>query len=237
MQTRLAYLQRAQGIGLFTAQPGMGKTYALRCFAATLNPNLAVMSYSCLSTITVKEFYRQLCQQLGLEPSSRKPDMFEAIQARVRFLRKEKKQAVLIAMDEGQYLDTKILRDLKLLMNQEYDSLDCFSLILLGLPHLNHILEKPVHEALKQRIVVHYNFTGLTKEETAEYIFTRLEAAQGSRSIMEEAAVHAIAGYAQGIPRTINAIMTDALVLGAQQNKPTIDADTILEASNHLMLG
>ncbi len=31
-----------------------------------------------------------------------------------------------------------------------------------GLPHMNGKLEKPMHEALKQRIVVHYNFNGLS---------------------------------------------------------------------------
>lgn len=237
MQTRLAYLKTTRGIGLFTAQSGMGKTYALRCFADTLNPNLAEIRYSCLSTITVQEFYRQLCQQLGLEPCGRKTEMFRAIQERVRFLIKEKKKVLIIAIDECQYLDSKILRDLKLLMNQEYDSLDCFSLVLLGLPHVNNIFEKPIHEALKQRIVVHYNYSGLTKDETAEYIYTRIEAAQGSRTIVEEAAVHAISGYAQGVPRTINAIMTNALLLGAQQNKRTIDAETVLAASNNLILG
>jgi hypothetical protein len=34
------------------------------------------------------------------------------------------------------------------------------------MPHLNNILEKPVHEALRQRIAVHYNFEGLSDGET-----------------------------------------------------------------------
>ncbi len=32
MQSRLDYLKTVRGIGVFTARPGMGKTYALRCF-------------------------------------------------------------------------------------------------------------------------------------------------------------------------------------------------------------
>jgi len=237
MQNRLSYLKTTRGIGLFTAPPGMGKTYALRCFSENLNPNLCEMSYTCLSTISVGEFYRQLCSQLGLDPSGRKTDMFRAIQDRVRYLIKEKHKTILIAIDECQYLDTKILRDLKLLMNQDYDSIDCFGLILLGLPHMNSILEKPVHEALKQRVVVHYNYCGLTADESADYIYTRIEAAGGARSIIEDAAIHAIAGYCQGTPRIINSIMTHALMLGAQLKKQSIDSETILAASNNLTLG
>jgi general secretion pathway protein A len=237
MQNRLSFLKSSRGIGLFTASSGMGKTYALRCFADSLNPNLCQMSYTCLSTISVTEFYRQLCMQLGLEPSGRKTEMFKAIQDRVRYLIKEKHKTLLVAVDECQYLSTAILRDFKLLMNQDYDSMDCFALIMVGLPHMNAILEKPVHEALKQRIVVHYNYCGLSSEETAEYIYSRIEAAGGARSIIDEAAVHAVAGYCQGTPRIINSIMTNALMLGTQLKKQSIDSETILAASNSLALG
>lgn len=237
MQNRLAFLKNTRGIGLFTAPPGMGKTYALRCFSETLNPNLNQMIYSCLSTISVTEFYRNICVQLGLEPVGRKTEMFKAIQDRVRSLLKEKSKTLLIAIDECQYLNTDILRDFKLLMNQDYDSMDCFAFIMIGLPHMNAILEKPIHEALKQRIVVHYNFSGLTSDETAQYIFSRIEAASGSTSIIDEPAIKAIAGYSQGIPRIINSVMTNALILGAQLKKQSIDAEIILAVSNNIALG
>jgi len=181
MQNRLSFLKNTRGIGLFTAPPGMGKTHALRCFAENLNPNLCQMSYTCLSTISVTEFYRQLCTQLGLEQSGRKTDMFKSIQDRVRYLIKDKHKTIIIAADECQYLNTEILRDFKLIMNQDYDSMDCFALVMVGLPHMNSILEKPIHEALKQRIVVHYNYTGLSADETAEYIYSRIEAAGVAR--------------------------------------------------------
>lgn len=237
MQNRLTFLTTTRGIGLFTAGPGHGKTCALRCFADGLNPNLYQMSYTCLSTISVLEFYRQLCIQLGLDPCGRKTTMFKAIQDRVRYLLKDKKKTLLIVIDECQYLDNHILRDIKLLMNEEYDSLDCFALILVGLPHVNDVLDKPVHEALKQRIVVHYNFHGLSSSEAKEYIYSRIEVAGGARAIIDEAAVQAAVGHCQGTPRLINTLMTSALMLGAQEKKKTIDADTIRAASNSLALG
>ena len=237
MQNRLDFLKYAKGIGLFTADSGCGKTFAIRCFAEGLNPNLYEMVYICLSTISIMEFYRQLCMELGLEPCGRKTVMFNTIQERLRYLTKEKRKTVLIAVDECQYLDAKILRDFKILMNQDYDSLDCFALILVGMPYMNNILEKPIHEALKQRVVVHYNFSGLSKEEVKEYIYSRIEAAGASRTIIDEAAIHAVAGYSQGTPRIINSVMTNALLLGAQLKKQTIDTEIILAASNSLALG
>lgn len=202
----------------------------------TLNPNIAELSYICLSTVSVNEFYRQLCLQLGLETASRKADMFKAIQERVRYLLKEKRKTILIAIDECQCLDTKVFRDLKMLMNQDYDSIDCFALILVGLPHVNSILAKPVHEALAQRVVVNYNYEGLTKEEITDYVYSRIEAAGGTRSIINEAAIHAIAGFSNGTPRIINSVMANALLLGAQLKKTIIDTEVVLAATNNLAL-
>lgn len=48
-----------------------------------------------------------------------------------------------------------------MLVNHSYDSLNCFSLILVGELYLNHILDKQVHEALRQRITVYDNYEGL----------------------------------------------------------------------------
>ena len=236
MLSRLNYLKDIRGIDLFTASPGMGKTFALRCFSKSLNPNLYQMVYSCLSTISVTEFYRQFCTQLGLDSSRSKSEMFKPIQDRVSYLLKDKRKTLILAIDEGQYLNRSILRDLKMLMNYEYDSRDCFALILIGQPVLNNILDKPIHEALKQRITIHYNYSGLSNEETADYIYSRIETAGGVRSIIDEAAVNAVIGYCQGTARLINSIMTKALLLGAQLKKQSIDTDIILSASNELAL-
>ena len=237
MLSRLDYLKNTRGIGLFTAPPGMGKTYALRCFAKTLNPNLFQLSYICLSTVSVSEFYHQFSHELGLNYSSKKSVMFRNIQERLLQLFKEKRKTFILALDESQYLSTGVLRDIKMLMNTHYDSLDCFALVLIGQAYLGSILEKPVHEALKQRIVVHYSYEGLSVDEAKDYIYSRIGVAGGARAIIEEAAVHAVANFCQGTPRIINSVLTNALILGAQMQQSTINTEIILSASNNLSLG
>lgn len=66
MMSRLEYFRTVRGIGVFTARPGMGKTFALRCFAKELNPNQSRMEYICLSTVSIGKFYSQLCGILGV---------------------------------------------------------------------------------------------------------------------------------------------------------------------------
>jgi type II secretory pathway predicted ATPase ExeA len=232
MLSRLNYLKEIHGIGVFTASPGMGKSFVLRCFEKSVNPSLYQMHYICLSTVSVSEFYKQLCEQLGLPTNGGKTIMFQAIQERVFYLYKEKRCPLILAIDEAQYLNAGILRDLKMLMNHQFDSLNCFSLILAGEPFLNHTLEKAVNEALRQRITVHYNFAGLSPDEVSAYVFHKLSLVGGSKSMMGEDALSALTGFAGGNPRIIDNLMTDALILGAQLEKQTIDAEVMMAAAN-----
>jgi type II secretory pathway predicted ATPase ExeA len=234
---RLKRLSEIRGIGVFTAPPGGGKTFALRCFARSLNPNLFQMAYICLSTISVTEFYAQFCAAIGTEPSQRKSIMFKNIQQRLYEMYKDKRRPLLLAIDESHELDARILKDIKMIMNQNYDSLDCFALILLGEPHLNSNLQKPVHEALRQRISIHYNFEGLNSDETEKYISHKLSAAGASPAILGEGVVAAVCGYARGIPRLVDNLMSDVLTLGAQMDKHVIDTDIVLAAMNGQQLG
>ena len=227
---RLNYLKDIRGIGVFTASPGMGKSYALRCFANSLNQNLYQMEYICLSTISVLEFYKQLSTSLGLDVKGGKTTMFKNIQERIYYLYKEKRKPLIIAIDEAQYLNSGILKDLKMLMNHGYDSLNCFTLIVAGEPHLNHTLEKPIHEALRQRITVHYNYSGLDDSEVSEYISHKLSIAGSSNSIIDDAAISAAHSYSRGNPRLIDNVMTYALDLGAQMKKEVISAEIMMLA-------
>ena len=236
MTSRLAFLSEVRGIGVFTAPPGFGKTFSLRCFAGGLNPNLFQMAYICLSTISVNEFYRQLCSVLGVDASSKKTVMFKAVQERLYHLFKEKRRPLILAIDEAQELDSGIFKDLKMIMNHGFDSLNCFALVLIGEPHLNYILQKPIHEALKQRVTVHYNYEGLTDGEVGEYILHKFKIAGAVPSILCDGVIPAVHGYARGNPRLIDNLMTDALTIGAQQDKKVIDAEIILAAINNQSL-
>jgi type II secretory pathway predicted ATPase ExeA len=234
--SRLDYLKTIHGIGVITAGAGMGKSFALRCFAKKLNPSLFQVAYICLCTVNVTEFYQQLCHVLQIEPSFRKSQMFLNILERLYHLYKEKRTPLVLMIDEAQELSAPILKDLKMIMNHAYDSLNCFSLVLCGEPHLNYILQKQIHEALRQRISVHYNYEGLGSSETAAYIAHKFALAGAAESILGEGVLTAVTGYTSGNPRLIDSIMVEALTLGAQQHMATINTETIMSATNNLAL-
>ena len=188
------------------------------------------MEYLCLSTISVADFYKQLCAILGVSDKGGKTGMFQAIQEQITYLYREKRQPLLLAIDEAQYLNTGILNDIKMLMNYGYDSVNYFTLILCGETHLNDTLRKPVHEALRQRITVHYNYAGLSDDEVSKYILHKIQLAGAASTIIDPAALAAIHSFTQGNPRLIDNLMTDALTLGSQQDKKVIDAEIIRAA-------
>ena len=233
MTARLSYTMNVRGIAVFTADPGKGKTVVIRCFARALNPALFRMEYICLTTVGVMDFYRLLCAAVGVEARGSKPSMFRAVRDQLYYLYREKRQPLCIAVDECQYLPQSVLDDLKILMNQDYDSINCFSLVLCGEPHFNQTITRPVNEALRQRVVTHYDFAGLSGDETRQYIVHKISSAGGAPSIVSEAAITAVDGYAHGTMRLIDNLMTDALIIGAQQGKQVIDEEVILAAVNN----
>lgn len=228
--SRLNLLKTARGIGMITAAPGMGKSMALKIFTDGLNPNQYRPLYISFSTVTVPEFYRQLSDTFGIMDVKGKTARVHALKEQISYTYKEKKQTVILILDEAQYLNQGILNDLQMLMNFDYDSKNCFALILSGEPYLNTIIDKPIHEALKQRILVHYEYHGLSNEEVKDYILFKLKLAGGTETIIDPAAINAINGYASGDPRMIDNIMYDAINIGEQQNAITINSDIIFAA-------
>ena len=233
---RLDYLKQTKGIGVFTGQPGCGKTYTVRTFANELNPSLYKVVYLQLSTVSVLEFYRQLAVGLGLEPKFRKVDLFRQIQDTIRYLTKEKKCTPIIIVDEAQYLSNQILNDLKLLLNFDMDSKNYCILILIGQSTLNGILKKHIHDALRQRIIINYDLEGISREEAKEYIEHCLKQSGANVPIFSEEAIEAVYSIGQGSLRKMNNILTKCLIEGANEEARVIDAEIVLKAHDEVEL-
>src|SRR5574344_297671 len=234
---RLDYLAKTKGFGLLTGGAGRGKTTVLRNWAGKLNPSLYKTVYSSLSTLTVNDFYRNLAEELGAQPSFRKPDNFRCIQEEITRLSIEKKKTPVIIIDEANYINNAILNDLKILFNFEMDSRDRAAVLLAGLPQLNSTLGLGIHEPLRQRIVMNYNLEGLSKDEGKYYISEKLKGAGCNQTIFEDAAVEAILNAADGTPRLINKFCNASMLIGDSHKANLIKTDIVMQAINDCELG
>jgi len=233
---RLKHLCEIKGLGLFTGPAGSGKSFLIKKYSESLNPSLFKVFYLPLSTLTVLEFYRALALGLGIVPPHKKIDLFNAIQERILTLSKDKRITTIIFLDEAQYLNTKILNDLKILLAFNIDSENHAAFVISGQPILANTLSMNVHEALTQRIVINYSFNGLSKSEMVDYIDSRLKSCGVRESIFAENALEALWGCCGGSPRVINSLAEKCLLLGAQKGAKMIDPEIVMLANNELSL-
>ena len=223
------------GLVVVTAPPGMGKSYSIKCFADGLDRQRYHVGYTTLSTVSSTEFYRQLSAELGVEAKYRKTAMYRAVKERILELYNGHCRPVII-VDEAQDLDFSVLRELKSLLSFRMDTLNCLTLVLSGEPHLNSVLKRQAYESLNQRIQYHYHFRGLSVQETADYIRHKITSAGGSPSIADGGAVETVAGLSKGNARMTDRIMSGALRIGAQQERPFIDTEVVSAAFDQMQL-
>lgn len=234
--TRLEFLNTTKGIGLFTGNPGSGKTYAVKYFLENLNSGLYKIVYLPLTTVSVLDFYQALAICLGLETCRSKTKLFFDIQNYIKQLVQEQKKNIVIAIDEAQLLNKDILTDLKILFNFDMDSKNMVTLILIGLPVINHTLSKRVFEDLNQRIVMKYDFKGITEADTKKYITDRLNLVNSNDNIFDDSSIVALANACNGSLRKLNLIIERALTIGAIDKVECISSDIIMKAVNDISL-
>jgi type II secretory pathway predicted ATPase ExeA len=227
VNSRLKFLLECKGLGVFTADSGVGKTSAMRGFCEKLNKSLYKVVYISISTLTTLEFYKALAYELGIIPKVRKIDIFRQIQDEIKRIYKEQKITPIIIIDEAQYLRTDIINDLKILLNFDMDSKNYMLLILIGTNTLINILNRNIHDAVKQRININYTFTGIDNQEIKEYIKSRLLLAGSNEHLFEENAINTLANSCNGSIRNLNNLITKSLIIGCKLNKSNITTDII----------
>ena len=164
-QARLKFLIDHRGAGLLTGEVGVGKSTAVRMWAAGLNPNLFKLVYLHWSSGTPRDLLRQIARGLDLEPSFTGGDLTAQISEGIVRLHKTRKQHPVIVIDEAQLLGHPALEILPLLLNFELDSGRYLTLLLAGQPLLRRALSLQMHESLRQRIAVHYHLEGFSRDE------------------------------------------------------------------------
>lgn len=230
IHSRLDLLTQMKGFGLLTGMPGMGKTTAVRTWANNLNKSAYKIVYISLSTLTVMEFYKMIVEELGYEPSFRKMANFKIIQNAINRYVIEKRVTPIFIFDEANYLTNATLNDLKIMFNFEMDSINKAVVLLMGLPKLNSTLRLASHEPLAQRIIMNYEMKPLTNEETKKYIKEKMTKAGCHMEVFEPNALEAIANAGNGVPRIIDKVVNQTMMIGNSINENIITADTVLKA-------
>jgi len=146
-------------------------------------------------------------------------------------------ETVVLILDEAQNLTYPVLEEVRLLTNLETSTDKLLQIVLSGQPELEEKLRLPQLRQLRQRIMLRCKTTPLTKEQTHEYIFRRLNiAGAGDQPIFSAEAIEAVHLYSLGIPRVVNLLCEHSLVNGYADQQRPIKAKIVEDVAREFQL-
>jgi general secretion pathway protein A len=216
---------------MLIGEPGVGKTCVLRALRHKLPHSGFRLTYCHNATLGRRDFYRQLCLALGLQPSATAAAVFFAVSNHVEDLGRERVHPVFL-LDEAHLLHQDTLDHLHILLNYQWDSKALLSLVLIGLPELEGRLAMRRNRALYSRLPWRLNIDALRPEDTAEYLRLRLARAGCERELFSSDAIAMLHEAASGALRDIDRIATNALREAARKKRKLVERDTLTRILN-----
>jgi general secretion pathway protein A len=226
-----------KGYMVMSADAGMGKTTALRALARLLEESNVVTSMIVAPTLTPSEFLEMAMLNFGFKdvPAS-KAQRLKQLEGFLHALNWDAKIATLI-VDEAHQLSPEVLEEVRLLGNFETAERKLLQIILAGQNQLDDQLNLPQLRQVKQRITLRFTLQRLDREAVEEYVKFRWEKAGGGNPMpFSAAALDAVSGWSQGIPRLINVICDNALLIAFSETSRDVDLKTIRDACEELSL-
>ena len=224
-------IQQRKGMVLITGEVGTGKSFVGNMLRSRLGAG-------CLAAIiqnppeSKKQLLRSFAKQIGIKARATmdKLTLEENLQEFLIRLHSRGRLVGLI-LDEAQELSKTSLEEIRLLWNWEQDGQRLIQIVLIGQPELRDKLQDPKWEPLRQRIVLSYHLSSLTAADTIAYIHHRLRIASSNGATVEFSpeALEAIHAATDGIPRLINTLCDNALLVGYVKGMEHIDKSIVMD--------
>jgi general secretion pathway protein A len=229
-------VQARKGFITLTGEVGTGKTTLIRRLVATLAPSV---SFALVSnpTLTFDELLAEIGGEWGLQANGSGRRATLAALKGFLAARQGSGGTAAVVIDEAHHLADDVLEHVRLLSNLETSTQKLLQIVLVGQPELLSMLDRPNLRSVKQRIALRCRLDRLKSREVSQYIDCRLSAAgyQG-QALFTQDAVAAIAVYSSGIPRLINILCDNALIIGYAESHRVIPEPVICEAAADLGL-
>ena len=235
--TSIVYgIQGRRGIMAVIGEVGIGKTTLLNTALDWLSAKTKV-AYVINFDVNFDDLLRMAITKLGLATSEQTLSKIEALQRLNDFALKQLSEGGSIALivDEAQNLNQSSMENLRLLSNMETAKHKLIQIVLSGQPELEKKLARPELRQLTERISIRRYIKPLKETEAYEYIQHRLDVAEyNGPPLFQPEAQHLIWKISQGIPRKINILCDNALLIGYMNKDEKIGPELVQKAVSDL---
>ncbi len=226
-----------KGYLVLTGEAGLGKTTALGAMSHLLIDADVQSSLILNPILTAPEFMEMVMLNFGFKqiPESKALRLKMLQDFLIRSDQEGKVSALIV--DEAHKLSADLLEEIRLLGNFEAADHKLLQIVLVGQDELNDRLNLPELWQLKQRMALRMTLHRLDRDAVEQYVRFRWGKAGGTDPVpFTDGAVDAIAGWSHGIPRLINAICDNALLIAFSDVRQTVDVQQVREACVELDL-
>jgi general secretion pathway protein A len=222
IQARLNFSLQHRFATLITGDVGSGKSTALRAFVQSLDANLYLTAYISNPNLTVQALFAQILTTFHVSATFHPRGLGERLRSTLAELSQRGSQPILV-VDEAHLLSHRLLHELRYWLNADMDAATPFTLILLGQPDLRSLLQLKGFEALDQRIQVRFHIQPFDLAQSAAYIKHHLRVVGAERFPFSDSFIHAAQQFSHGIPRQLNRVCLNGLLIGFAERKPLLD--------------
>ncbi len=231
LEQQFNWLLQSPGIGLLTAEPGVGKTAALRKITNTLNPHQYLLRYIADTDFGRLDFYRQLAICFGLAPSYRRAQLWRDIKEHITQLVTQKNVLPILIIDEAQNLPLEFFRDFPSFLNFVFDSKDYITVWLVGHPELARTIDRPINIALASRIQARCTLISINdRDHFKQLLIHGLTEAGCDNTILSDSGIEILRMASKGNPRQVQRLLVTAMNLATDKKQNHLHDDVIKEA-------
>ena len=237
MLASLVYgIRERRGFICLTGEVGTGKTMLINSALDRFDESTKV-AYISNTALTFNQLLLVTLEELEILEPGKQISKLKSIRLLNEFALGKLSEGgnVVLIVDEAQNLDADSMENLRLLSNLETRKHKLIQIVLAGQPELDAKLDCPELRQLAQRISVRRVINPLSEEETYAYILHRLTVAGCRESeLFRVEALKMIYECSGGIPRKINILCDNALLIGYALKKISIDSSCVAEAAADL---